>query len=96
MTIKIIKKTESSILDKLEARRKEDWHDPILKQLVSGVGPLPIAEVAQFTILRSELYYRGPKAWLTRCIGPGEAEKKLRQIHDKTCGENEISLYRRI
>ncbi|KAG5524128.1 hypothetical protein RHGRI_030950 [Rhododendron griersonianum] len=96
VTIEIIKKTEPSIIDELGARCEEDWRDPVLKQLVSGKGTLPIAEVAQFTVLRGELYYRGPQGWIARCVGLGEVKTKLRQIHDKTCGENEISLYRRV
>ncbi|KAI8530265.1 hypothetical protein RHMOL_Rhmol11G0043200 [Rhododendron molle] len=95
MTIEILKRIEPSIIDELGARRQEDWCDPILNQLVSRKGTLPIAEVAQFTVLCGELYYRGPQGWLVRCIGPGEA-KTLRQIHNKTWGESEISLYRRV
>lgn len=30
------------------------------------------------------------------CIGNAEAQEKLREIHKKTCGENDITLYRRV
>ncbi|KAI8530264.1 hypothetical protein RHMOL_Rhmol11G0043100 [Rhododendron molle] len=68
MTIEILKSIEPSIIDELGARCQEDWCDPILKQLVSGKGTLPIAEVAQFTVLFGELYYRGPQVEPECCL----------------------------
>ena len=46
--------------------------------------------------VKEELYRRMPGGVLSRCMGQKEAERKLKEVHDKTCGScGEVNLYRR-
>ena len=50
-----------------------------------------------YALVRGELYYRMPSGVLSRCVGQEEAQRKLKEVHDKTCGScGEVSLYRRL
>ena len=43
-----------------------------------------------YAMVRGELYRR----MLSRCVGQEEAQRKLKEVHDKTCGScGEVSLY---
>ena len=47
--------------------------------------------------MRGELYHRMPGGVLSRCVGQEEAQKKLKEVHDKICESyREVSLYRRL
>ncbi|GMP48863.1 hypothetical protein CsSME_00016061 [Camellia sinensis var. sinensis] len=94
-TIVIKKRTEPSIIPE-DKDLPEDWRGEVFEQLRSKVGKLTMAKLAQFTIIRSELYFRGGTGFLARCVGQQEASFRLQQIHEKSCGDGDISLYRRI
>ena len=50
-----------------------------------------------YTLIKEELYCRMPGGILSRCVGQEEAQRKLKEIHHKTCGScGEVSLYRRL
>ena len=50
-----------------------------------------------YALMRGELYHRMPGGVLSRCVGRVEAQRKLKDVHDKTCGScGEVSLYRRL
>ena len=50
-----------------------------------------------YALVKEELYRRMPGGILSRCVGQEEAQRKLTEIHDKTCGScGEVSLYRRL
>ena len=50
-----------------------------------------------YALVRGELYRRMPGGVLFRCIGQGEAQRKLKEVHDKTCGScGEVNLYCRL
>ena len=43
-----------------------------------------------YAMVRGELYRR----MLSRCVGQEEAQRKLKEVHDKTCGScGEVNLY---
>ncbi|GMP96894.1 hypothetical protein CsSME_00045332 [Camellia sinensis var. sinensis] len=94
-TIVIKKRTEPSIIPE-DKGLPEDWRGEVLEQLRSKVGKLTMAKLAQFTIIQGELYFRGGTGFLARCVGQQEASFRLQQIHEKSCGDGDISLYRRI
>ena len=96
-TIIIHKKTEPScILGKYPEDLPEDWRGAIVKLLKTGEGTLSIMRVAQYMLLHGELYYREPGGSLARCLGKEEAKLRLNQIHEKSCGDGDVSLYRRV
>ena len=50
-----------------------------------------------YALVRGELYCRMLGGVLSRCVGQEEAQRKLKEIHDKTCGScGEVSLYSRL
>ncbi|GMP49154.1 hypothetical protein CsSME_00016227 [Camellia sinensis var. sinensis] len=94
-TIVIKKRAEPSIIPE-DKGLPEDWREEVLEQLRSKVGKLTMAKLAQFTIIQGELYFRGGTGFLARCVGQQEASFRLQQIHEKSCEDGDISLYRRI
>ena len=50
-----------------------------------------------YALVRGELYRRMPDEVLSKCVRQEEAQRKLKKVHDKTCGScGEVSLYRRL
>ena len=50
-----------------------------------------------YALVRGELYRRMPDGVLSRCVGQVEAQRKLKDVHDKTYGScEEVSLYCRL
>ncbi|XP_028053606.1 uncharacterized protein LOC114257970 [Camellia sinensis] len=91
----IKKRIEPSIIPE-DKGLPEDWRGEVLKQLRSKVGKLTMAKLAQFIIIQGELYFRGGTGFLARCVGQQEASFRLQQIHENSCGDVDISLYRKI
>ena len=47
-----------------------------------------------YSLVRGELYRRMLGRVLSKCVGQEEAQRKLKEIHDKTYGScGEVSLY---
>ena len=64
---------------------------------MKGEGAAKLKLLKDFAMMRGELYRRMPGGVLSRCVGQDEAQKKLKEIHDKTCGScGEVSLCRRL
>ena len=50
-----------------------------------------------YTLIKGELYRRMLGGILSRCVGKEEAQRKLKEVHDRTCGFcGEINLYYRL
>ena len=50
-----------------------------------------------YVLMKEELYHRMLGGILSRCIGHEEAQRKLKEVHDRICGFcGEISLYHRL
>ena len=50
-----------------------------------------------YALVKGELYRRMLGGILSRCVGQEEAQRKLREIHDRTCGfYREVNLYRKL
>lgn len=52
-------------------------------------------ELKEFAIVNGELYFWGGGGVLARALSKAEAKEVLQRIHDLSCGDNDISLYRR-
>ena len=64
---------------------------------MKGEGASKLKLLKDFAMMRGEQYRRIPGGVLSRCVGQDKAHKKLKEVHDKTCGScGEISLYRRL
>ncbi|XP_059639458.1 uncharacterized protein LOC132281806 [Cornus florida] len=94
-----IQKKEASCLHNDEFtsdRKEEDWRDSFESHLRDGKGKIPLSELKDYTLYLGILYYRVPGGILTRCVGTEEAARVLHTIHAQTCGNDSLSLYRRI
>ena len=50
-----------------------------------------------YSMMFGDLYRRLPGGILARCIDEGEAQRRLKEIHEAICGvEHVVSLYRRL
>ena len=50
-----------------------------------------------YALVRGELYCRMLDGVLSRCVGQEKAQRKLKEVHVKTCGScREVNLYRRL
>ena len=49
-----------------------------------------------YVLMKGVMYHRMLGGILSRCVGHKEAQRKLKEVHDRTCGlRGEISLYRK-
>ena len=99
--IKVSKRKES-IIEMLKERFQEkqcegDWRIPIKKALADEEDIAELKMLKDYTLVRRELYLRMPCEVLSKCVGQEEAQRKLKEVHDKTCGScGEVNLYHRL
>ena len=80
-----------------EEQGERDWRIPIKEILIKGDDAAELKMLKDYTLVKEELYCRIPGGVLSRCVGQEKAQRKLKEIHDKTCGScGEVSLYRRL
>ncbi|XP_023916324.1 uncharacterized protein LOC112027915 [Quercus suber] len=99
--IEVSKRKESTI-EMLKERFQEeqcegDWQIPIMEALTEEEDTAELKMLKDYVLVRGELYRRMLGGVLSRCVEQEEAQRKLKEIHDKTsrsCGE--VSLYRRL
>ena len=97
-----VSKREESIIEVLKEKFREeqgegDWRVPIKETLVKGDDAAELKILKDYALIKEKLYRRMPGGVLSRCVGQEEAQRKLKEIHDKTCGScGEVSLYRRL
>ena len=46
-----------------------------------------------YALVRGELYRRMPDEVLSKCVRQEEAQRKLKKVHDKTCGSYRRSTF---
>lgn len=50
--------------------------------------------IKDYVLMNGELYRKMPSRILFRCVGHKEAQRKLEEVHSRTCGVcKEVSLY---
>ena len=97
-----VSKREESIIEVLKEKFREeqdegDWRIPIKETLVKRDNATELKIWKEYVLVKEELYRRIPGGILSRCVGQGEAQRKLKEIHDMTYGScGEVSLYRRL
>ncbi|XP_030939641.1 uncharacterized protein LOC115964480 [Quercus lobata] len=97
-----VSKREESIIKVLKEKFREeqdegDWRIPIKETLVKGDDATELKILKDYALVKEELYRRMPGGVLSRCVGQEKAQRKLKEIHDKTYGScGEVSLYRRL
>ena len=97
-----VSKREESIIEVLKERFLEercegDCRITIREALMKGEGAAELNVLKYYALVRGELYRRMLDGVLARCVGQEEAQRKLKEVHDKTCRSyGEVSLYRRL
>ena len=97
-----VSKREESIIDVLKEKFREeqgkgDWRIPIKETLMKGDDAAELKILKDYALVKEKLYCRMPGGVLSRCVGQEEAQRKLKERHDKTCKSyGEVSLYRRL
>ncbi|XP_059658416.1 uncharacterized protein LOC132304703 [Cornus florida] len=96
--IRIQKREESCLHDEefVERRSQEDWRSPYEAQLKGNAEEIPLQVLKNYTLYLGVLYFIAPGGTLARCIGKQEASRVLNEVHKHTCGDNSLSLYRKI
>ena len=69
-----------------EEQCEGDWRIPIREALMKEEGSAELKVLKDYALVRGELYCSMPNGVLSRCVGQEEAQRKLKQVHDKTCG----------
>jgi len=97
-----VNKRNESIIEMLKERFQEesceeDWRIPIKEALMKEEDMAELKALKDYALVKGELYCKMPGGILSRCVGQGEAQRKLREVHDRTCGFcREVSLYHRL
>ena len=97
-----VSKRQESIIEVLKERFQEeqckgDWRISIKEALMKEEDAVELKALKDYALVKGELYHRMPGGVLSRCVGRAEAQRKLKDVHDKTCGScGEVSLYRRL
>ena len=93
-----VSKRKESIIEMLKERFQEeqcegDWRIPIKEALMKEEDIAGLKVLKDYALVRGEPYRRMPGGVLSRCVGRKEAYRKLKKVHDKTCGScGEVSL----
>ena len=98
----VVSKRQESIIEVLKERFQEeqckgDWRIPIKEVLMKEEDVAELKALKDYALVKGELYRRMPGGVLSRCVGRVEAQRKLKDVYDKTCGSyGEVSLYCRL
>jgi len=94
-----VSKRKESIVEMLKERfqkeqYEEDLRIPIKEALMREGDMAEIKALKDYALVRGELYRKMLDGDLSRCVGQEEAQRKLKEVHDKTCGfYEEVNLY---
>ena len=80
-----------------EEQCEVDCRIPIKEALMKKEGMTELKVLKDYALVRGELYRRMPDRVLSRCVGQDEAQRKLKEMHGKTCGScGEVSIYHKL
>ncbi|KAF7141076.1 hypothetical protein RHSIM_Rhsim06G0084200 [Rhododendron simsii] len=74
----------------------ENWRTPIANKLKCAFAAITLSNLKHFTIYQGVLYYRGSRGLLARCIGEEDAKVKIQEVHERSCGTGDVTLYRQL
>ena len=77
--------------------RHTDWRSSIKEALLSLDEKDHLKMLKDYALMAGKLYKKLPGGVLARCLSPGESTKRLKEVHEKSCGlSGFVSLYRRL
>ena len=72
-----------------------DWQSSLKKALLSLDEKDHLKVLKDYTLMVGELFKKLHGGVLARCLSLGESTKRLKEIHEKSCGSSDsVSLYR--
>jgi len=77
----------------------EDWQEPLLKAMTQGrdIGSSLPSNMKDFLKINRDLFFRGAKGLLMKCVSRQEGLTQLHRLHHDICGVNlDVSLYKRL
>ena len=97
-----VSKRKEAIIEMLKEKFQEeqcegDWWIPIREALMKEEDDAKLNVLKGYVLVREELYRRMPGGVLFRCVRQEKAQRKLKEVYDKTYGScGEVSLYCRL
>lgn len=99
-----IKKRRESVIERLKEKLVEekeecekDWRTPIKEALLGDGTVEDLKNMKDYVLMKGELYHKMFGGILARRVEKKEAQKKLDEVHNKTCKFcREVSLYHRL
>ena len=80
-----------------EERHEENWRISIKKALMKEEDMAKLKVLKDYSLVKEELYRRMVGGILSRCVGQEKGQRKLREVHDRTCKFcGEVNLYHRL
>ena len=74
-----------------------NWQSTIKEALLSPSEKDLLKILKDYALMVGELYKMLPGGVLARCLSPDESTKRLKEVHEKSCGPNgSVGLYRRL
>ena len=74
-----------------------DWRSSIKAALLSPGEKDHLKILKDYALMAGELYKKLPGGVLARCLSLGESIKRLKEVHEKSCGPSgSVSLYRHL
>ena len=74
-----------------------NWQSTIKEALLSPSEKDLLKILKDYALMAGELYKKLPGGVLARCLSPSESTKRLKEIHENSCGPSgSVSLYRRL
>ncbi|XP_024171595.1 uncharacterized protein LOC112177546 [Rosa chinensis] len=74
-----------------ELPEEDDWRKPIISSLICRSKRHDLKNVKEYMLLHKELYKRLSSGVLARCICEKEAKQKLSEVHEATCGLEQVA-----
>ena len=72
-----------------------NWQSSIKEALLSLSEKDLLKILKDYALMAGELYKKLPGGVLARCLSPSESTKRLKEVHEKSCGlRGSVSLYR--
>ncbi|XP_024156336.1 uncharacterized protein LOC112164363 [Rosa chinensis] len=76
---------------------EKDWREFVKDEMAQLDKEDRLRTLGDYSLIFGELYKRLPGGVLARCVDEKEAQRRLQEVHEATCGvEQVVSLYRRL
>jgi len=76
---------------------KKDYKALIREALLKEEDMAELKTLKDYALMKGELYYKMPRGNLSRSVEYEQAQRRLEEVHNRTCGfYGEVSLYQRL